>query len=185
MCKPAVLCCTVPMLHVGWNVDDGAWENLLRRLAFLLVPASSGNTYQHLSTTRCGVMNVPVVSAARFEGNIEERYLAVGYLRQIAVALEVFGEGCVWCANRKNHLTLECCLGVFAFYVFVPHLFCQVECSPSLWSTGIEGDVGDDFCSFCTGNAVVLCRLKMIFQRIVGDSLTDERSDCYQTAVAQ
>jgi TRAP-type C4-dicarboxylate transport system permease large subunit len=34
--------------------------------------------------------------------------------------------------------------------------------------------VGDDFCRFRTGNAIVLCRLQVIFQRIVGDSLADQ-----------
>ena len=40
--KPAVFCGTMPMLHVGRNMDDCAGENFLRRLAFLLIPATSG-----------------------------------------------------------------------------------------------------------------------------------------------
>ena len=44
------------MLYVGWNVDDCARENLLRRLSFFLITATSGYTYQHLSAALCGVV---------------------------------------------------------------------------------------------------------------------------------
>ena len=183
--KPAVFCSSVPMLHVGRNMDDCAWENLLCRLAFFLIPAASSYAYQHLPAALCGVVYVPVVTATWLEGNIEERYLTIRYFRKITVAFEVFGISSVGFANREEHLALECSLGIFAFHVLIPYLLCQIECSPGLWSTGVEGDVGDDFCRFRTGNAIVLCRLQVIFQRIVGDSLADKRSDCYQTAVAQ
>ena len=82
----------MPMLHVGWNMDDCAWEDFLRRLAFFLIPASSGYAYQHLSATLCGVVRMPVVTAATLKGNVEERYLTVRYLCQITVAFELPGE---------------------------------------------------------------------------------------------
>ena len=170
--KPAVFCGTMPMLHVGRNMDDCAWEDFLCRLSFLLIPATSGYTYQHLPATLCSVVRVPVVTATRLKGNIEERYLTVGYFRQITVAFEVLGISGVGFANREYHLALECSLGVFSFHIFVPYLLCQIESSPCLWPTGVEGDVGDDLCRFRAGNAVVLCRLQVIFQRAVGDSLT-------------
>ena len=181
--KPAVFCSPMPMLHVGWNVDDCARENLLHRLAFFLVPATSGYAYQHLSATLCGVVRVPVVAAARLKGYVEERCLTVGYLRQITVALEILGVSGVRLADREDHLALECSLCVFAFHVFAPHLLSQIECCPGFWPTGVEGDVGDDLCRFRASNSIILCRLQVIFQRTVGDSLADERSDCYQTAV--
>ena len=105
--KPAVFCGTMPMLHVGRNMDDCAGEDFLRRLSFLLIPATSGYTYQHLSAALCGVVRVPVVTATRLKGNIEERYLTVGYLCQITVAFEIFGVSCVGFANREYHLALE------------------------------------------------------------------------------
>ena len=125
--KPAVFCGTMPMLHVGRNMDDCAWEDFLRRLAFFLIPATSGYAYQHLSATLCGVVRVPVVTATRLKGNIEERYLTVGYLCQITITLEVFGVSGVGFANREYHLTLECSLGIFSFHVLVPYLLCQIE----------------------------------------------------------
>ena len=128
---------------------------------------------------------MPVVTATWLEGNIEERYLTIRYFRKITVALEVFGVSGVGFANREDHLALESSLGIFTFHVLIPYLLCQIECCPGFRPTGVEGDVGDDFCRFCAGNSVVLCRLQVIFQRIVGDSLADKRSDCYQTAVAQ
>ena len=75
--KTAVFCGTMPMLHVGRNMDDCAWENLLRRLAFFLIPTASGNTHKHLPSAICGVMYVPIVAAARLEGDIGERYLVL------------------------------------------------------------------------------------------------------------
>ena len=92
MGKPAVFCGTMPMLHVGRNMDDCAWEDFLCRLSFLLIPSTSGYTYQHLPSTLCSVVRVPVVTATRLKGNIEERYLTVRYLCQITVAFEVFGD---------------------------------------------------------------------------------------------
>ena len=65
------------MLYVGWNVDDCTRENLLRRLAFFLIPTTSGYAYQHLSATLCGVVRVPVVAATWLKGYVEERYLTV------------------------------------------------------------------------------------------------------------
>ena len=56
---------------------------------------------------------------------------------------------------------------------------------PVVLSTCVDGDVSNNLCRFRAGNSVILCRLQVIFQRAVGDSLADERSDCYQTAVAQ
>ena len=161
--KPSVFCSTMPMLHVGRNMDDCAWEDFLRRLAFFLIPATSGYTYQPLSAATCSMVRVPVVAATRLEGNVEERYLAVGYLCQITVAFEVFGISGVGFANREYHLALERSLGAFAFHIFVPHLLCQIECCPGFWSACVAGAVGDDLCRFRAGDAVVLCRRQMIF----------------------
>lgn len=162
------------MLDVGWNMDDCARENLLRRLAFLLIPAPSATPTSICPAILCGVVRVPVVAATRLKGYVEERYLTVGYLCQITVALEVFGVSRVWFADREDHLALECGLGIFAFHILAPHFFCQVEGSPGFGPTSIEGDVGDDLCRFRAGDAIVLCRLQVIFQRTVGDSLADE-----------
>ena len=90
--KPTVFCGTMPMLYVCRNMDDCAGKNFLRRLAFFLIPATSGYTYQHLSATLCGVVRVPVVAATWLKGNIEERYLSVRYFRKITVAFELPGE---------------------------------------------------------------------------------------------
>ena len=155
--KPAVFCSTVPMLHVGRNMDDCAWENLLCRLAFFLIPAASGYAYQHLAAALCGVVRVPVVTATRLKGNIEERYLTIRYFRKITVALEVFGVSGVRLTDRENHLALECSFRIVAFYILAPHFLSQIECCPGFWPAGVQGDVGDDFCCFRAGNSIVLC----------------------------
>lgn len=150
--EPAVFCSTMPMLYVGWNMDDCAWENLLCRLAFFLIPVASGNTYQHLPTALCGVVRVPVVTATRLKGYVEERYLTVGYFCKITVAFEIFGISGVRFANREDHLALECSLDIFAFHVLAPNLLCQIEGSPDFRPTSVEGDVGDDFYRFRAGD---------------------------------
>ena len=40
--------------------------------------------------------------------------------------------------------------------------------------TGIKTDVGNDFGNLSTGNAVLLCRLQMKYERIVCNTLTDK-----------
>lgn len=45
--------------------------------------------------------------------------------------------------------------------------------------------MGDDFCNLGTGNSILLCRLKMENERIVGNALTNEGGDGYQTAITQ
>ena len=120
------------MLYVGRNMDDCAGEDFLRRLSFLLIPATSGYTYQHLAAALCGVVRVPVVTATRLKGNIEERYLTNRYFRKVTIALEIFGVSGVGFANREDHLALENGLGVLAFHVLIPYLLCQIECSQAL-----------------------------------------------------
>lgn len=142
--KPAVFCCTMPMLHISRYVDNGARENLLRRFPFFLIPATSSYTYQHLPTALCGVVYVPVVTAPRLKGNIKERNLTVGYFRQITVAFKVFGISGVRFANREYHFALKGSLGIFAFYIFAPYFLCQIECSPSFRPASVKGDMDNN-----------------------------------------
>ena len=80
---------------------------------------------------------------------------------------------------------MESGFGVFARRIFRPYVFGQIKCRPCFRPTGIKTDVGDDFSNLGTGNAVLLCRLKMENERIVGDALADQGGDGYQTAVVQ
>ena len=73
--KPAVGSRTVPVLHVGWYVDYVAWQHLHCGLALFLVPSLAGHAHQHLPAALGGMVDVPVVAAARLERHVGERYL--------------------------------------------------------------------------------------------------------------
>ena len=55
----------------------------LRWLSLFLVPATTRHTDKHLSSALGGVMDVPVVAATRFEGDIGNGNLLVGNLCKI------------------------------------------------------------------------------------------------------
>src|SRR5574344_2377497 len=122
MSKPTVGSGSMPMLHTGRNVDDCPWENLLCRLSPFLIPATTGHTDKHLSSALGGMMDVPVVAAARFEGDIGNRNLLAGNTCQITITLEILGIGSIGFAHGENHLLLETSLRIFQRHIFFPDL---------------------------------------------------------------
>lgn len=101
------------------NVDNRAGTYFDSLLAFLLIPAASGNADEHLATAGGGTVYVPVVAATRLECNVREWNLRVGYAGKIAVSMEIIGVCCVRISDGENHLMLEalffrlqiCCVG--------------------------------------------------------------------------
>ena len=75
MLEPAVAGCAVPVLDACRDVHHVAGMQFLGFLAFLLIPATTADTDQHLAAAFGAVMNVPVVPAAWLEGNIEHWHL--------------------------------------------------------------------------------------------------------------
>ncbi len=73
------------MLHFSRDSDDGARSHLLWLFAPFLIPAATSDADQYLHLL---MMDVPVVAAARFEGNINQTVL---HRSQIAVADEILG----------------------------------------------------------------------------------------------
>lgn len=185
MREPAVGCRTMPVLYIGRNVDDRSGQNLYRRFALFLIPAAPGHTDKHLSAAFRGFMDVPVVAAARLESHVGNIHLLTRNRCEVTVAGEILGIRRVGFADGENHFALECSFCILSGRLFLPYLFRQTECRPCFRPTGIEADMCDDFGDFGVGDTVVLRRLQMICQRIVGDALTDERCDCNQAAVAK
>ncbi len=183
--KPTVGSCAVPVLHAGGNVDNRAGQNFLRRLALLLVPATARHADEHLTAAPRRAVDMPVVAAAGLEGYVGDGNLLPGNGREVTVASEILGVGRVGFADGEDHLALKGCLGILSGRIFRPYLFGEAECRPSLGPAGIKSDVGNDLGNFRAGDAVVLRRLQMIDQRGVGNTLTDERSNCHQAAVAK
>ena len=68
--KPTVGSSSVPVLHVGRNMDYCAGENLLCRFSRFLIPTSASHTDEHLSAAFSGTVDVPIVAATGFEGDV-------------------------------------------------------------------------------------------------------------------
>ena len=97
MTEPAALLGAVPMLYLGGNCHDIAGLQALGRLALLLIPALTIHTDQHLPAALRGVMDMPVVPAAGFKGDVgdENGLCGIGQRIEIALADEILGIGCV------------------------------------------------------------------------------------------
>lgn len=175
----------MPVFHVGGNVDHRARQDLPCGFSLLLIPAPSGYADEHLPAAALRPMDVPVVAAARLEGHVGNGDLLARNRGQVAVAGEILCEGRVRLADREDHFALEGGPGIFAGGILRPDLLGETECRPRLGPAGVEADVGDDLGDLGAGDAVLLRRLKMVGQRTVRDALADERSEGYQTAVAQ
>src|SRR5574344_2915680 len=151
----------MPMLHTGRYVNDSPRENLLCRLSPFLIPATSSHTDKHLSSALGGMMDVPVVAATRFEGDIGNGDLLAGNTCQITIALEILGIGSIGFANREKHLLLETSLRIFHRCVFFPNLLSLTESRPCLGPSCIESDMSDDFRYFRSCDAVLLRLLQV------------------------
>ncbi len=71
MAKPAIWGCAVPVFHSSRNVNTVTRFHLDGILAPLLIVPAPGHADQNLSAALVGVMDMPVVPAARFKGHIE------------------------------------------------------------------------------------------------------------------
>ena len=71
--EPAVLLGTVPVLDLRRNGNDHARFQFHSRLALFLIPALAGSADQDLSAAFGGVVNVPVVPAARLKGHVGQK----------------------------------------------------------------------------------------------------------------
>ena len=77
----------MPMLYFCWNSNDSAGSKLLRLLAPFLIPAFTGNTDEYLHLL---VMDVPVVTATRLEGDI---YYSTANVSQVTLTNEILSVG--------------------------------------------------------------------------------------------
>ena len=185
MREPAVGCRTMPVLYIGRNVNDRSGQNLYRRFALFLIPAAPGHTDKHLSAAFRGFMDVPVVAAARLESHVGNIHLLTRNRCEVTVAGEILGIRRVGFTDGENHFALECSFCILSGRLFRPYLFRQTECRPCLRPTRVKTDMRDNFGDFGAGDTVVLRRLQMICQRVVCDTLTDERGNRHQAAVAK
>ena len=102
--KPTVGGGAVPMLDPGGNVRKIAGQKTLRGLAPFLKEALPGDADQDLTASPIGVMNVPIVAAARLKGDVTDADLLLRKGRKIASSAEIPRIGIVWRADREQGL---------------------------------------------------------------------------------
>ena len=78
MREPAIGCSTVPVLDLRGNVHHIARMQLQRRFAPFLIVAPACHADKDLSATLCGMVDVPVVPAARLKGDVVNANLCGG-----------------------------------------------------------------------------------------------------------
>lgn len=114
------------------NIHHIARMQFLRRLAFLLIKAASGNADENLPTDTLCVMNMPVVAATRFKSHVINADLRGGQWRQITLPDKVPGKSVVGCADREHHLTLMLGSRIGDSVLLCPNFFCHAERRPRL-----------------------------------------------------
>ena len=160
----------MPVLHPHGDVHAVAGAQFHGGLAPFLVIAPSGHAQQDLSAALAGVVDVPVVAAARLKGHIEDPYLLRGHRGQIALPHKILGEGVVGGADGEDHLSGVGGLGIRRSGLLRPDLLCQVEHRPALGPSGVEGGVGDDGGHLLPGDAGLFGVFQVVFQGGVRDA---------------
>src|SRR5699024_5526378 len=134
MGEPAVGRRAVPVLDLGRDYHRIAGREGLRRLAPRLIPAAAGGAEQDLPAAFAGVVDVPVVAAARLKGDVGGRdaVLAAEGL-QVAFANKVLCVGVVGGAQAE-----DAAVGLLGLLVR-PDLFGHAEGGPGLGPAGVKG----------------------------------------------
>src|SRR5699024_1529499 len=142
------------------NGDGVAGGERLGRLAPFLIPAAAGGAQENLAAALVGVVNVPVVAAARLKGDVGggDTVFARQHL-EIAVAHKILGVGVVGLAQTE-----DAAVGLLGGLLVGPDLFGHPERGPGLGPAGVKGGVGDDLGDLGAGDAVLLCGGQMILE---------------------
>ena len=173
------------MFYVRRNVDDRTGQNLLRGLALLLIPTTTGNAYEHLSAAFRGFMDMPVVAATRLESNVRERNLRVGDTGEIAFALKVFGVCGVRLTNRKYHFLLKAFFFSCRICRVSPDLLRYAESRPRIGPAGIKGSLCQQCGNLPAGDAVPFAHFEVRTERRVNKPLAEQNRNGNHTAVVQ
>lgn len=120
----------MPMLNSDGNVYYIPGVKPLRFFFPFTIIALSGKADENLSAAFISVMNVPIVSAARFKRYVENTDLLSGNGSQIALFDKILCESVVRRSDREYHFC-----GMLGFYAFgsgfiFPHVFCKAKNRP-------------------------------------------------------
>ncbi|WP_313678980.1 hypothetical protein [Corynebacterium stationis] len=93
MAKPGIGLRTMPVLEAGRDANGAAGFQTDRLLPFCLVPARTGGAQQDLNACAIpAVINVPVIAAAWFEGDIGDGDGAINKRRSLGLADKILGK---------------------------------------------------------------------------------------------
>ena len=126
-------------------------------------------------------MDVPVVAAARLEGDVEYRHLRQRQRRKIALSDKILSVCVVRFTDGKEDLVLILVLCGQRRRFFVPDLLSHAKRRPALRPADIHGRVRDDRSDFIFGHAVLFCVLQMIAERAVGHARRHQGNDRHNT----
>ena len=176
MGEPAVGSCAVPVLDLCGNVDHGAGRHLDGFHAPLLIVASSADADQHLAARFFGVMDVPVVAAARLKSHVEDRNLLCGNRSQITFSGEELSVR-IGLADREKYSILVLLFICQCRCFLIPDFLGQSEYRPAFGPADIHGRMCDDGRDLFLRNAVRLRVLQMIVQGGIRDAGRHQRYD--------
>lgn len=143
MGKPIVRRRAVPMFYSRGNVYDSAFFDFDGFFSLFLIISAAANSYQYLSAARFGMVNMPIISALRLEGNIEDFDLGIGNPSQITLSRKIFCIGVIWFANREHYGFRVCFFFGFRGGAVGPYRFCQIKRRSGFWPTCIKCVVSD------------------------------------------
>lgn len=98
----------MPVLYTCQNVDAVAWFHLNRFFSFFLIIPTPGCTDQYLPSAALCMVDMPVVSASRFEGHIKYTYLRSRNRSEKALSRKILCISIVRCPYRKYHFSGMC-----------------------------------------------------------------------------
>lgn len=95
----------VPVLDIGGDVDYSSGQNLDGSFPFFLIPAPACDAVKHLAAPFRDMVDMPVVAAARLEGDIRAGNLLGCHRSEVAVAIRaavnLFISGIYWLPTQK------------------------------------------------------------------------------------
>ena len=137
MLEPAVLGRAVPVLDTFGNIDDVAGMKLAGFFSPFLVPAASADADQHLSAAFTGMMDMPVIPAAGFKGDVKNGHLRRGERGQIALPDKILRIRVILFPHREDG---EIGRHAVQFTLFLAvHFGNQGERAPGFGPAAVEG----------------------------------------------
>lgn len=182
MRKPAVVRGAVPMLDAGGNGNDGSGRHLDQRVPPGLIIVAAADANQYLPAVFLCLMDMPMIPAARLEGDVVDWEPGSGNEREIASAFEILRIDVIRRTDREKDRFLICVFLGERRVRRCPDVFCQAERRPGFRPAGVKRGVRQRGGDFIARYAFFFRVLKMMTERGVRDSLRHERDDGQEAA---